>query len=84
VRRFLYLAAVLLVPFAGVAYLLVLGWRWFHREERLSEATMRDILARERLAESVRELDEMPRGKRTVLDGPPPRRNVAYQQARPR
>jgi hypothetical protein len=71
-RRFLQVAFVALVPFGLVAASVVWLWRLiFNRDdEPVSAKTMREILAREHLAQNVREADEMTRGKRTVLDGP--------------
>lgn len=71
--RVLRLLAIILVPGALVAYGIAAAFRYvFHGEsDRLTDETMRQIHRDSNQADMLRELDEIPRGRRTVIDGPP-------------
>lgn len=72
-RRSLATLAILLVPGALLVAGVVAAWRYvFHREDVLTDATMRKIREDADMAARLRELDEIPRGRRTVIDGPRP------------
>jgi hypothetical protein len=69
--RTLAALAIIFVPGALVVAGLVAAWRYvFHDEDVLTGATMRRIRAAADRAARLRELDEIPRGRRTALDGP--------------
>lgn len=70
-RRSLAALAILLIPGALLVAGLLAAWRYvFHREDVLTDATMRKIRQDADMAARLRELDEIPRGRRTVIDGP--------------
>lgn len=73
-RRSLAALAILLVPGALLLAGLVAAWRYvFHRDDVLTDATMRKIREDADRAARLRELDEIPRGRRRgVVDGPRP------------
>lgn len=64
------------IPGALVVAGMVAAWRYVfgRRDDVLTAETLRRVRRDAEMAARVRELDETPRGRRTVLDGPAPTR----------
>ena len=64
-------ALVVLLPGAALIVGLVAAWRYvFRREDTLTDETVRRIRSDAERSARLRETEEIPRGRRTVLDGP--------------
>lgn len=84
-KRTLTALAILVVPFAGVGYGLLLAWRYLtRRDDVLTAATMRQIHRDSNQADMVRALDEIPRGRRRVVPEQPSSGHTAFSREVPR
>lgn len=72
VKRALLLAALIIVPGTALVLTVVAVVRYLRSrgQEQLTDETVRRIRSDAEMTARVAEVDEIPRGKRTVLDGP--------------